>query len=627
MRRELLAAIAAFTLAATSAGFGAVLEVGPGAPYETPCAAFAAAGDGDTIEISAEGVYMGDVCAVRPNRLLIRGVGGRAKIDAAGKHAEGKAIWVIKGSDTIVENIEFTGAVVPDNNGAGIRQEGDNLTVRNCYFHHNETSILSGVSPNSEIVVEYTELGYNGHDGGFAHNIYIGHAKRFVLRFSYSHDAREGHLVKSRAAENYILYNRLTGETGTGSFELDLPNGGKSFVIGNLIEQAASTHNGRILNYQREGADPRNPSSQLYVINNTFVNNRLTGNNLFLDIDVSVAPPVVVRNNIFVGPGQLTTQSYAVFENNLIGADPGFLDAESYDYRLGSDSPALDTGEEPGEGDGEALAPWAQYVHPACGESRAARGAIDLGALEAGGAGFLAEAPERCRRIDEGGVVNAADFRAGPVAPGSIVSIFGTNLASAAGQAGAVPLPVSLGSASVTVNGLTAPLFYVSPSQINAQVPFEVGPGMASVVVDAAGVPTEAAMVEVAAAAPVLFRWGKDRALAVNSLTGELNSPQQPARMGSVVTVYLVGQGPVEPPVATGEAAPADQLARATEPYSATVGGQPATVHYLGLAPGFVGLLQANIEIPTLAGNGDYPLVITIGAAETRPGMVAVNGP
>ena len=90
------------------------LTVGPGKMYPAPCAAIAAAHDGDIIEIDAGGTYDGDVCGVPKNDLTLRGVGGRAKIDAATKNYGGKGTWVISGNDTTVENIEFSGATVPD---------------------------------------------------------------------------------------------------------------------------------------------------------------------------------------------------------------------------------------------------------------------------------------------------------------------------------------------------------------------------------------------------------------------------------------------------------------------------------------------------------------------------------
>ena len=110
------------------------LQVGPGKTYSLPSQAATAANDGDVIEIDA-GDYSGDVAFWTQNSLTIRGVGGRAHLAAAGNHAGGKAIWVIQGDDTVIESIEFSDAVVPDDNGAGIRQEGTNLTVRDCYFH------------------------------------------------------------------------------------------------------------------------------------------------------------------------------------------------------------------------------------------------------------------------------------------------------------------------------------------------------------------------------------------------------------------------------------------------------------------------------------------------------------
>src|SRR6476469_6551789 len=158
-------------LTALPAG-AATLTVGPGKMFARPCAAIAAASDGDTIEIDAAGSYAGDVCAIAKNGLTLRGVGGRPKIDAAGSNYGGKGIWVISGNDTTVENIEFSGATVPDKNGAGIRQEGSNLTVRGCYFHDNEDGILSGGGTGTEIIVEYSEFANNGNGDGQSHNMY-----------------------------------------------------------------------------------------------------------------------------------------------------------------------------------------------------------------------------------------------------------------------------------------------------------------------------------------------------------------------------------------------------------------------------------------------------------------------
>ena len=175
----LVAAPCALAAATASAG---ILSVGPGKTYEKPCQAIAAADDGDWIHIDAAGDYSGDVCSWSKNGLLIRGVGGVAKIDAAGKNAGGKATWVIAGNDTVIEYIEFTGAAVPDKNGAGIRQEGANLTVRNSYFHDNENGILAGNNPNSTILIEFSEFASNGAGDGQSHNLYINHVAKLVFQ-------------------------------------------------------------------------------------------------------------------------------------------------------------------------------------------------------------------------------------------------------------------------------------------------------------------------------------------------------------------------------------------------------------------------------------------------------------
>jgi uncharacterized protein (TIGR03437 family) len=221
--------------------------------------------------------------------------------------------------------------------------------------------------------------------------------------------------------------------------------------------------------------------------------------------------------------------------------------------------------------------------------------------------------------ISPGGIVNAAGFQA-PVAPGSVISIFGTNLSSASAGATAIPLPTTLGGASLRVNGTIAvPLFYVSPGQINAQLPFETPVGPATLSVNG----STPISFTVAADAPGILVYGTNRAVAVNQ-DYSLNAPEHPALVGGWITVYMSGQGAVNPTVASGAASPANPMALPVLAVTATIGGQPADVLFAGLAPGGVGLFQVNLRIPALA-SGDYPLIVTVGSARSNAPLLAVS--
>jgi Right handed beta helix region len=369
-----LLALLVLGLATAPAAQTRVLHVGPGQKYRRPCQAIAVARAGDRIEIDARGnrSYRGDVCAWSTNRLTIVGVHGRAHIDAAGHNSEGKAIWVIAGNDTTIDNIEFSGARVPDQNGAGIRQEGANLLVEHCYFHDNQEGILAGDNPASNIVIDSSVFARNGAGDGYSHNIYINHVRSFTLRFSYSTDARVGHLVKSRALRNYILYDRLSGERGTDSYELDLPNGGLSYVIGTVIEQGPNTQNPNMLAYGEEG--DLNPDSHLYAVNDTFVNDLHKGDAIFVGPEVT--QPVLAENDISTGSTAFVAQPRAHTRHNCITGNPGFENPAKYDYTLKASSKCRRTGVHPGDAQGFSLTPRFEYVPTAGREPRTDGGTI-----------------------------------------------------------------------------------------------------------------------------------------------------------------------------------------------------------------------------------------------------------
>jgi hypothetical protein len=371
--KALLALLTLGLAAAAPTAQARTLHVGPGQRYRKPCQAIAAARPGDVIDIDARGnPYRGDVCAWSTDRLTIVGVHGRAHLEAAGQNSEGKAIWVIAGNDTTIENIEFSGARVPDQNGAGIRQEGANLLLEHCYFHDNQEGILAADNPASSIVIDSSVFARNGAGNGYSHNIYINHVRSFTLRYSYSTDARVGHLVKSRALRNYILYDRLTGEQGTDSYELDLPNGGLSYVIGTVIEQGTNTQNPNMLAYGEEG--DLSPDSRLYAVNDTFVNDLHDGDAIFVGSQVS--DPVFAENDISTGSTAFVSQPGARTPHDCITSRPGFEDPARYDYTVKPDSPCRRTGVRPGSARGFSLAPRFQYVQTAGHTTRTDRGTI-----------------------------------------------------------------------------------------------------------------------------------------------------------------------------------------------------------------------------------------------------------
>jgi MYXO-CTERM domain-containing protein len=396
MRAAISMTAAGLLLFLADSSHAARLQVGPGKTYAAPCAAFAAAQAGDTVEIDSAGSYHGDVCSFRVDNLTIRGVGAsaaRAVIDATGVTIPNqKAIWVIQGNDTTIENVEMSGAQVPDMNGAGIRQEGNNLTLRNCYFHDNQDGILTN-NGASQILIDRSEFAHNGAGDGFSHNMYIGAVDKFTLQSSYSHGAVAGHEVKTRARENHILYNRIMDEAnGSGSYQINLAQAGTTYVIGNLIQKGPLSQNhGAYILYECQGGC--SPTLDLYVVNNTIVND-VGPAGTFVSITAAGALPALIRNNIFLGAGTVTDQAAAMMDHNYTGASPMLADRAQYDYHLVAGSPCIDQGAAPGAStEGVALTPAFQYVHPASSEPRMIVGPmIDIGAYEYGNVATAADA-------------------------------------------------------------------------------------------------------------------------------------------------------------------------------------------------------------------------------------------
>ena len=368
-------------------GSAATLPVGPDKPFSSPCAAIAAAHPGDVIEVDPDTAWTDDTCLISTPGLTIRSGGGkRPRIRSSGDVplAPGNAIWTVAAPGITIDGFELHGAkgTGGSRTGAAIRVEpGFGVTVMNCFLHGNEVGLATAEAPEAEVLIERTAFVNNGPSGAPG-NLDIGRAGKLTLRFSYSQHAGGGPLLRSRALENYLLYNHFSQDAGAGS-PVELPHGGRSFVLGNVIRQGPGASSGGMLLYlSPDGLAAANPSQELFIVNNTFVNEATES--IFV---ASLADtPAVIANNIFYGLGEATNQAAAIFTNNFSG-DPGFAGREAQDYRLQSDSPAINTGTELESVAGFPLRPEFHYVHPLCGVERVAVGVTDIGAYEFGGSG------------------------------------------------------------------------------------------------------------------------------------------------------------------------------------------------------------------------------------------------
>ncbi len=228
--------------------------------------------------------------------------------------------------------------------------------------------------------------------------------------------------------------------------------------------------------------------------------------------------------------------------------------------------------------------------------------------------------------INSNGVTNAASFTT-RISPGALASIFGTGLANTTFRADdGFTWPTTAKSVTVRVNNVNAPLYYISPGQINFQVPWATptsGSVNVSVVVN--GFNTNAVSVPVATAAPGLFYGLGDNQAAVLNSDSSINNLLNPAPVSSVISAYLTGSGPLSTVEKDGVPASDKVLSFLQASNSATIGGLPATISFAGLAPGYIGLVQMNIAVPSALAPGVYPLIITIDGQTANSATIAVK--
>jgi len=213
---------------------------------------------------------------------------------------------------------------------------------------------------------------------------------------------------------------------------------------------------------------------------------------------------------------------------------------------------------------------------------------------------------------------NGASFRAA-YAPGMILSIFGTQLASSIAQAASSSLPAQLAGAAVTINGVSAPVYYASPSQLNVQIPYETPVNASTVVAVTSNGQTTSRSISIAATAPGIF---------VDQNGAPV--PHVSGARGSTITLYITGEGAISPALATGAtpdpSTPIENLPKPNANVTVTVGGAIAPIQFIGITWGVVGATQINYQIPADAPLGAQPVVVRVGNVSSPAATLTVTG-
>jgi uncharacterized protein (TIGR03437 family) len=203
-------------------------------------------------------------------------------------------------------------------------------------------------------------------------------------------------------------------------------------------------------------------------------------------------------------------------------------------------------------------------------------------------------------------------------APGMVLSVFGSQLAPSIASAGSVPLPLSMAGVETAVNGVAAPLYYVSPVQLNLQIPYEIPVnGTATLQINNNGQSTSQAF-PVAATAPGIF----------TDQTGSI-LPSGSANRGQIATLYMTGAGGMTPNIPTGEAAAAGtsnaDLPQPVETTTIAIGGVPATIHLIGAHASLVGVTQIDFRIPHEVAIGAQSVIVTVGGVSSTPAILRIT--
>jgi hypothetical protein len=249
-----------------------------------------------------------------------------------------KAILIIgaggtTGPDVTLDNISFSGAAISDadgGNAAGVRYQSGNLTLNNTFFFGNQDGLLADADPTGTITINDSEFAGNGNpdppSSGIEHNLYVGAIQQLTIDNSYFTDPIVGHDIKSRAANTTIENSRIDDPDGTGSYEIDLPNGGNAVIENDVIDKGAYAGNENFISFGEEGGLSAN--SSLSVTGNTLINDDGAGVNLVVN---DTSTEVSVTGNT----------AYGLTSRQLVSGPAAPPSGNIFDPQ--SSEPALDT--------------------------------------------------------------------------------------------------------------------------------------------------------------------------------------------------------------------------------------------------------------------------------------------
>jgi uncharacterized protein (TIGR03437 family) len=231
------------------------------------------------------------------------------------------------------------------------------------------------------------------------------------------------------------------------------------------------------------------------------------------------------------------------------------------------------------------------------------------------------------------GVVSAASFTSLPVAPGGFISIFGSDLGTGLNSSSTLPLAKMLGGTAAVIGGELLPLQFTSDGQINAIVPYDIpDSGTQQLLIQQNAAYSLPEPLTMAAAQPAVFtqdQSGQGAGIIVvvkPNQTQFLATPATPATAGDALVIYCAGLGAVNPAIPAGSAAPASPLSTTVNTTTVMIGNQPANVLYSGLAPGFAGLYQVNVTVPSgITPGSDVPVVLTVAGISSPTVTVAIQ--